>query len=236
MDSEILFLLVVTVYTFYRLLHVIVIQRTTSTSKKKKKKRYVCVAGHRVSAVKLVSPYHIVDMTQTFARKTYSTEKEFLEYLDTYVKRCFCDVDHFEIDFGSHTRIYRQGTHPNNRIGFSEHASTPPVKKAYVCTSWLFNCRIDVTDRINTCAGPRGDFFTGVGGFVRPMDLLLTVRPCFWNTLCIEWNNNSGATMVGKHDLLTVDGKLYPDVAPFTPSPLHAKKKTSLFSKLKKLL
>lgn len=187
------------------------------SSKTKHKKRRVYVSGQRVTAIHVVNQKRITDITASFDRKTYATEKSFLETLDAHVKQCFSSKDHVEIECGSYTRIYIPGGHPKVLGLSSTLGGKPPVKKAYVQIVWLFNYKIDVTGRINICAGPRGDFFTGVGGFVRPRDILMSVQPSFWNTLYIEWNGmeEGTATMVGKDDVLTVRGKLYPSIDPY---------------------
>jgi hypothetical protein len=196
----------------------------------KKKKRLV-VDGEQITAVRKVSPGYVVNITDHISGDEY-TEREFLQTLAAWYQR---DV-HFEIDWRGSTRIY----HPRlqgwcGKLAMGSKGDQPnPVKRAFIVIPLLFNRRIYVTDRLNRCAGPCGDFFTGVGGYITPVDVIATIRLCHWNSLYIEWNDGSNVvTRFDKNDVLTTPGKLYPRVTPF--ASLGNVSKKTFWSRLKNL-
>jgi hypothetical protein len=190
------------------------------------------VAGNRVRSVRMVFPGSVSDITNSLAKRSYPTEREFITALDDMAK----PVDYFEIDWGTTTRIYHPANHPK-MLGLDTPLEAPPVKRAFVRMPLLFNHVIDVTDRINKCAGPRGDFYTGIGGYVRPVDVWSMIGSWMWYSVHVEWSRPFGpstVSVVGKNDVLTTPGKLYPVVHPFVPIKRHAA--TSLWKKLKRKL
>jgi hypothetical protein len=235
LNMQVLFIVIAIVFLLYTYaLDLLESRRCTFSSEMKRKQLFV--AGNRVTAVRKVCPQNISDITNSLEKRIYETDKDFLGCLDELAKRRSWDVDFYEIDSGTTTRIYHAGCHPDF-LGFERSSdSVRPVRRAYILIPLLFNHMIDVTERVNRCAGPRGDFYTGVGGFIRPVDVVSTVRLCFWYALYIEWNApGSKMTVVHKNDVLTTPGKLYPDIEPFV-APAIPERKETLWSKVKRKL
>jgi len=199
-------------------------------SAKKKRHSYVRVSGRDCSSsTKVVTNICAVnskfraDVINLFSA-VYDSEPAFAARVHKVAKR----YGHVEISWREESSgaVYRRIYHPTNHMKKSlgmdrpsmsteavASSSNSPVSRAFIRTKW--GMEIDVTNDILPCIGPRGDFYAAVGGWIRPVDVLLPLRSWFWDWMCIEWTTGA-RSWVHKEHPLSVPGKLYPDVVPFT--------------------
>ena len=190
----------------------------------KEQTRDVSIAGQSIRCIRAISKAdHTTYKSNRWSQREFDTEDMFLQSIeDAHVK-----FDRIEVECDVFTRIYKPSEHMKV-LGIGMPTTPRPVKKALVHLP--FNLRIDETERLNRCAGPRGDFFVAVGGHITTSDVV-TIHPRWWKSLQIEWADGT-TSIFRRDDILTTPGKRYPDVEPFEPiatlPTVMPKKKTRL--------
>ena len=208
---------------------------------KPRERSHIRVAGGtRVTSVRAITAEVVLDITDLLPKQRYSSEKELISDLCLKITATKGGKLVFELDTaGGTTRIYKPGEH-HSMLGISAHRNTTKrvVRKAYIESHAFLGCgRMDVTQRVDQCAGPQNDFFAGVGGLITPCDVMNTCRTCYWSTLHIEWTDGRprSSFRLRDNDVITVPGKRYPKVDPFTV-PMSVKPSKSILKKFMSIL